>query len=129
MTSLNAVIAAEHVADLRRVATRARIGQSQAATEAASGRKAVVLRLANADDARALSVLAELDEAPQLSGDALLALIDGEAVAAMSLGDGRVVANPFVATAGAVSLLKLRAKHLRGRDARHPRRRWHLRFA
>jgi hypothetical protein len=97
--------------------------------ETASAPTVVALHQAHADDARALKILAELDEAPELSGDTLLALIDGHAVAAMSLKDGRVVANPFVATREAVSLLKLRARHLVGRKVRQPPRRWRPRFA
>ena len=97
--------------------------------EAASAPRVVALRQAQADDARALEILAELDEEPELSGETLLALIDGDAVAAMSLEDGRVVANPFVATREAVSLLKLRARHLVGLKVRQPRRRWRPRFA
>jgi hypothetical protein len=125
MTSLNAVIAAEHGVDLRRAAVRSRTGHAGAATSP----KRIALRLAEADDAPTLNVLAELDEAPELRGDALLALIDDEVVAAMSLRDGRVISNPFVATSDAVSLLKLRANHLFGRAVRRPRRRWRPRFA
>jgi hypothetical protein len=124
-TNLNALVAGEHVADLRREAMEYRAVKS----ETARIPKAVALRQARPDDARALRILAELDEEPELTGDALLALIDGEAVAAMSLEDGHVVANPFVATSDAVSLLKLRAGHLLGRRVRQPRRRWRPRFA
>ena len=65
--------------------------------------------------------LAALDDAPVLEGQSLLALIDGEAVAALSLEDGRVVSNPFVRTEDAVALLNLRAEHLKGVSRR---RRW-----
>lgn len=47
-----------------------------------------------------------------------MALVDGEAVAATSLSDGRVVANPFVRTADTVTLLSLRAAQLAERPAR-----------
>jgi hypothetical protein len=90
---------------------------------------AVDLRLAKADDARGLKILAALDEEPELSGDALLAVVDGEAIAAMSLDDGRVIANPFVATSDAVSLLRVRAEHLVGQAVRRRRPRWRPRFA
>jgi len=124
-SSLNALVASEHAADLRRAAKPYSFEQS----EAASSPKAVAIRLAEADDARVLKNLAELDEESELSGQTLLALMDGEVVAAMSLDDGRVVSNPFVATSDAVSLLKLRAHHLVGRAVRQPRRRWRPRFA
>lgn len=90
--------------------------------------KPIVLRVADADDALVLQWLAVLDEQPALTGETLLALIDGEAVAALSLGDGRVVSNPFVATCDAVSLLRLRAQHLLRRSARQSGRRWSRRF-
>lgn len=79
-----------------------------------AARALVALRSAEAGDAQALKILAELDEAPDLSGDVLLALLSGQVVAAMSLEDGRVIADPFVATSDAVSLLKLRARQLAG---------------
>jgi hypothetical protein len=124
-TNLNALVAREHVADLRHGAMQSRFPKSESRRRP----KAVALRQARADDARALRALAELDEERELTGDALLALIDGEAVAAMSLEDGQVIANPFVATSDAVALLKLRARHLVGRHVRQPRRRWRPRFA
>jgi len=81
---------------------------------------ALILRLAGADDGPAIRRLAELDEAPPPDGLVLLALIGAEAVAAVSLDDGRAVADPFVPTAGALALLRLRAAHL---SAGRPRNR------
>jgi hypothetical protein len=86
--------------------------------------RALALRLATAEDASSLRGLAELDEAPELSGEVLLATIDGDPVAALSIGDGRVVANPFVATSDAIALLRLRARHLAGKRSRSRRRPW-----
>jgi hypothetical protein len=124
-TTLNALAAAEHAADLRRAAEEYRVAEP----EAASNSRVVALRRAQPGDARALRILAELDEEPDLQGEALLALIDGEAVAAISLADGRIVSDPFVATRDAVSLLKLRARHLRRPRTRQPRPSWRPRFA
>jgi hypothetical protein len=124
-TSLNTLVAREHAADRRREAEHYR----SAKPEAPSAPSGVALRQAQADDARALEILAELDEEPVLSGETLLALIDGDAVAAMSLEDGRVVANPFVATGETVSLLKLRARHLVGPKVRQRHGWWRPRFA
>jgi hypothetical protein len=124
-TSLNALIAREHVADMLRAADRYRSVKPEPAIDS----KVVALRRAQAKDARALKILAELDEEPELCGETLLALIDGDAVAAMSLEDGRVVSNPFVATKEAVSQLKLRARYLAGRRTRQAGRRWRARFA
>jgi hypothetical protein len=78
----------------------------------------LALRVADDDDALALRRLAALDDARPLRGEVLLALLDGEPVAAASLDDGRVVANPFVRTADAVTLLSLRASQLSKRPAR-----------
>jgi hypothetical protein len=72
----------------------------------------VELRLAGPTEASSVRRLAELDSAPELTGDVVIALVDGDAVAGLSLLDQRVVANPFVPTCDAVALLRLRAKHL-----------------
>jgi hypothetical protein len=76
----------------------------------------LALRLAHPDDALAVRRLAALDDAPPLAGQVLVAFLDGEPVAAMSLVDGRAVANPFLPTADVVALLSLRARQLRRRD-------------
>jgi hypothetical protein len=55
--------------------------------------------------------------------EVLLALLDDEPVAALSLGDGHVVANPFVRTQAAVALLHLRARHISGVSPLRARRR------
>ena len=124
-TSLNALAAAEHIADLRRAADHTTHQDSAPSQDL----QTVSLRLARPEDTGALHVLAELDEEPELSGDAIVAFADGEAVAALSLDDGRVVSNPFVPTRDAVTLLRIRARHLRDRAPRQPRRRWRPRFA
>lgn len=82
----------------------------------------LVLRNAGPDDADLVRRLADLDDAPTLEGDVLLALVDGEPVAALSLSDGRSVADPFVPTADAVAMLRLRASHLSSRQK--TKRRW-----
>lgn len=122
MTSVNAILAAEHRADLLRAANQARWPTDEPAR--GNSRNAhLALRPAYPDEADVVRNLAALDGAPEIEGRALLALIDGEAVAAVSLRDGRIVANPFVPTADAVALLKLRADHLRGVPRR---RRWRV---
>jgi hypothetical protein len=115
MTStLNALAAQEHVNDLKRQARRAHKEQPGSDAPAPS----IELRLAYADESRVLHTLAQLDDAPDLHGEALLALIDGEAIAALSLSDRRVIANPFVRTEHAVTLLRIQADHLFGRRER-----------
>jgi hypothetical protein len=123
-TSISSPVANEHVADLHRRATqrrRMRGTHRPSVADSANSAAALVLRFAGVADGPVLRDLAELDDAPVLDGEVLLALIDGEAVAALSLGDGRVLANPFVPTEATVALLRLRAGHISGR---RPRRRW-----
>ena len=67
-------------------------------------------------DAGTLTRLAALDETEPLTGDVLLAVADGRAVAALSVDDGRVVADPFARTGEAVALLRLRAHQARRRS-------------
>jgi hypothetical protein len=118
--------AQEHIHDLERQARRAHKRNAEPDAPAAS----IELRLARADESRVLHTLAQLDDAPDLDGEALLAFIDGDAVAALALTDRRVVANPFVRTEHAVTLLRIQADHLFGRRER-PRLRGvpRLRFA
>ena len=78
----------------------------------APNKPTLALRLAHSDEAGLVRRLADLDDARMLDGEILLALVDGQAVAALSLTDGRVVANPFLPTAEAVALLTLRASQL-----------------
>ena len=63
----------------------------------------------------------ERDAGVPLTGDVLLAVADGRAVAAMSVADGRVAADPFARTGEAVALLRLRAQQARRRSGA-PRR-------
>ena len=80
----------------------------------------IAIRPAHDDEADVVRRLARLDDSRPLDGDVLLALVDGTAVAALSLTDGRVVANPFVRTAEMVTLLGMRASQLS--PNRQPRR-------
>ena len=72
----------------------------------------MVIRMAVPADHRALRRLAALDCARPLRGNALVALLDGEPLAALALGDGRAVADPFARTAELVELLRVRASQL-----------------
>ena len=55
----------------------------------------------------------QADGRDPLRGPALVGEIDGRPAAAISLADGRVVANPFQQTAQLVALLRMRARALR----------------
>ena len=68
----------------------------------------IVIRPARTDDAFAVRRLAYLDSQRPLRGDVLVALADDVPVAAVSLTDGRIVADPFRPTADVVDLLRLR---------------------
>jgi hypothetical protein len=87
----------------------------------------IVIRMAIGADAEDLRRLAELDSSHPLAGRVLVAEADGALRAATSLDDGRVVADPFVPSAGMAALLQTRSKLLRGpgtpsRDAGRGRR-------
>jgi hypothetical protein len=81
----------------------------------------VLLRLCTVHDGKALARLAALDGAPVPSGGCILAEIGGEVVAALPLGRGRAIADPFRPTAHVLHLLELRAGQLA--EAKPPRRR------
>jgi hypothetical protein len=70
------------------------------------------IRLASSDDCGVLHGLATLDSQTPLHGDALIAELDGFAVAALSLEDGRLIADPFAPTAAAGDHLRLRAESI-----------------
>ena len=74
---------------------------------------ALVIRLAVAADDKQLRRLAHLDSARPLSGQALLAEQGGSIVAAVSFDDGAAIADPFVASADALAVLRVRAAQLR----------------
>jgi hypothetical protein len=69
-------------------------------------RSIIALRPAAPGEDADLRRLAALDSAEPLRGPVLIALADGEPVAALSLADGRAVADPFRPTADVVTLLR-----------------------
>ena len=73
----------------------------------------VTIRRARREDGTLLDTLAELDSAPSLHGDALIAEQGHTPVAAIELETGRAVADPFRPSAPVVELLRLRAAQLR----------------
>jgi len=73
----------------------------------------ISIRSAHQDDHAELWRIATLDSALVHEGPLLVAEADGEIVAALSLGDGGVIADPFRRTAAAVDLLRLRAGQVR----------------
>ena len=77
------------------------------------------IRPATPADADGLARLAARDTAPALTGEILLAHFDSRLVAAVSLTNGRSIADPFVPTADALAVLRFRARQeRRGRRVR-----------
>jgi hypothetical protein len=81
----------------------------------------LVLRRGRPTDAAELRDLAGLDSARPLTGETIVAAVDGRLVAAVSLHDGRVVADPFTPTQDVVQMLRMHTAGGRSRAAR-PRR-------
>jgi hypothetical protein len=80
----------------------------------------ILLQNAAAEHDRALRDLSRLDSARDVTRPALMAVVDGHLVAAASLPDGRIVADPFTESAEAVALLRVRTAEVRG-DAKRRR--------
>jgi hypothetical protein len=72
-----------------------------------------VIRMAGDDDALALRRIAKLDSRDPLTGPVLIGEIAGTPVAAISLSEDRVIADPFVPTDHLRIALRARAKGLR----------------
>lgn len=87
----------------------------------ATGAGSTVFRPATVADRDPLRRLAELDSAPQLTGEVLVAERAGELVAAIAVGSGSVIADPFQPTLPAVTLLALQRRAL---DRAPTARRW-----
>ena len=84
--------------------------------------QSISIRVATDRDATVVEKLAALDSKPALRAPAVVALVDGRPVAAASLSDASVVADPFVPTADVVELLQARvAASAASAKARKPR--------
>ena len=121
-------VAQEHIADLHRSADASR--SAPAPVEERAQTTIIALRMAGPDEAGVIACLAALESGRPLEGDALVAVVDGKLVAAISLSDGRVVADPFLPTKEARALLETRAAQLVSwpRRRRRPKRRFLPRF-
>ena len=71
----------------------------------------ITIRQATSADSFALRRLAALDDAPALRGEVLLAEHAGDIRAALSLENGRSIANPFAPTAALVEMLRMHRSH------------------
>jgi hypothetical protein len=73
------------------------------------------VRALSAHDREAVRVLAALDGRQLPDGPALVAEVDHEVLAALPLGGGKALADPFKPTAHLVEMLELCARQLRAR--------------
>lgn len=73
---------------------------------------AIAIRRATERDAPGLRELAVIDSAAALSGAALVAVVEGRIWAALEIDGGRAIADPFVPSAAAVELLRVRCAQL-----------------
>jgi hypothetical protein len=80
---------------------------------------ALTIRRATAADAFALRRLAAIDSAYPPTGDVLLAEMDNELWAAVSVDTGAAVADPFRPSGDLVELLRFRAGRTAGDDRSH----------
>ncbi len=81
----------------------------------------IAIRVAGADDEAVLRNLSHLDSARPLQRPAVMAIVDGEPVAAISLDDDRLVADPFTPTEDAVAILRAHVAVATARQRRRPR--------
>jgi hypothetical protein len=115
-TSLNAVFASARgremldAAELRR--SRPRRGRERAPWDSSRLWQALTVRLATGADRAAIARLAELEQAAPPAEPVLLGVVMERPVAALSLSDGRVLADPFTPSADLVELMRLRARQL-----------------
>jgi hypothetical protein len=72
----------------------------------------VTVRLSRPADEADLARLAALDSTGPLRGPALVAEADSRMLAALPLGSGRPIADPFEPTAEIVALLEMRKRQL-----------------
>jgi hypothetical protein len=78
----------------------------------------VTVRRAHYGDEAALADLAALDSTRLPEGPMLVAEADSRVLAALPLGSGRPIADPFVPSAHLVELLRMRAEQIEHKPAR-----------
>ena len=88
--------------------TGLRRGTATAHERPARATDEVTIRLSRPEDRVAILHLAELDGRRAPSGESILAIVAGELRAALSLGGGDAIADPFWPTAELVELLRVR---------------------
>jgi hypothetical protein len=115
---LTEALAASRHAEMLDAAARSRRGLFGRRRERAQGPAtrwaSLTVRLATSADRAALERLAALDGAEPPQSPVLIGSMMAQPVAALSLADGIVIADPFTPTCDLVELLRLRARQLRG---------------
>ena len=91
--------------------------------ECMTDHETLTVRPAGTADADVVHRLAVLDSQRDLTGDVFIAEVAGRAVAAISVSEDRVVADPFERSAAAAEILRARAA---SRAPRRARRAWRL---
>ena len=87
----------------------------------------ITVRRSGSGDESALARLAALDSTKPPRGPALIAEADSRVLAALPLGSGRAIADPFSPTAEIVALLELRRMQIDSADGASARARRGLR--
>ncbi len=126
MTALLMNMAEQRSKELRDYASARRLaGQRRHSLTARPARRPqgnVSIRRLGEDDSGAVVRVAGRDSAFRPEGELLGAEVDGRLIAAISIRTAELIADPFVPTDEARSLLLLRAAQLReSRSRRHPR--------
>jgi len=85
--------------------------------------KNITVRRSTSGDESALDRLASLDSASPPRGPALVAEADSRMLAALPLGSGRAIADPFQPTAEVLALLELRREQIATADGEPSRTR------
>ena len=67
----------------------------------------ITIRLSSPEDCAAIRRLAELDDRRPPSGQVILAIVSGELRAALPVGGGDPIADPFRSTSGLLELLRV----------------------
>jgi hypothetical protein len=130
MHTLSKQMAQARIEDIHRDALRARTGPARRSDDRPAARplaSPITLRGAAADDIAAVRRVADLDSSEVPAAPLVLAEVDGEVRAAVSLVSGAVVADPFQHTAMIVELLTAYAAH--ERESRRTRLRGLIRRA
>lgn len=84
----------------------------------------ITLRRAGTSDAPALATLAELDSQRLPNDEFLIGEVAGEPWAALGIGSGVLVADPYRPTVQLAELLRLRARSMRSSATLPHRGRW-----